>query len=407
MHNLFTLSEEETVIDPDTVAAGLIDYKNSIPAGKNILIDPESGQFAVASGPVPSSIGYNIGISAEIGAGPFHRRTLGKQDIIRTATTRWKPGPNGSFVMETPSKKGALYRQDFVSDGVTLIEDDATYFPVADKTSIRNLTVCAGDYRCPFLLLKDASSTNIGTNWVLNTGENKNSFLTLEGLRIGTTADEAVILRGNYECVTIRNCTFDPDGSRPDGTSIPATPLVVEGYVEKLILDKSIACRIIENNNGHIRQLIVRDSIMQCNSAKTLHLLNGAMTIENSTIMGTVTAKKLFASNSIFSEKIYLQDKQNSAFRYCIVRRDISLAIPYETVQIEPGFGLFSSETFGEPSYASLRRDLPESILCAGENNLEPGVFNHLHTQEKLRELRKKAAEYAPFGTIAEMISET
>ena len=93
-----------------------------------------------------------------------------------------------------------------------------------------------------------------------------NSKLVFDGLWIGAEVASIVILRGDYKEVTLRHVTFDPGGPKtrdPGSDELPAISIVVEGNIEKLVVDASIIGAIELKNDSYVEMIKITDSIVQ------------------------------------------------------------------------------------------------------------------------------------------------
>jgi hypothetical protein len=95
-----------------------------------------------------------------------------------------------------------------ISTGVVQIEDNRSYTIAADHLSIADFTLQAANQRRPYL--------EIQSDFVLSSGPGTNARLLLDGLWIAAKGNGKfkIIIRGAFECVTIRHCTFDPGGDK-------------------------------------------------------------------------------------------------------------------------------------------------------------------------------------------------
>ena len=374
------------------IMAGNLSAWNAHPPNKRLVIDPERGRFRFLDGTeneeTPIFCTYHYGFSGKTGAGTFAR-----------------PEVENSVPVNTRSGGGPLQATDLNNDGITQIDDNYTYGPVSDKLSIKNLTLQSQNGRRPYLLL--------ASNWVLGTGSNQDSRLVLDGLWIGSRRDQhlEIILRGNYECVTIRHCTIDPGGDKNDlGEELFAVSLVVEGFVEKMIIDASITGPILTRNSGVLKELIVCDSILQSveTAVPVLYLPLGLARLERSTLWGRIKVHRLYASEVIATGRVVVTDTQNGCFRFSAAPKSSRLPRPYESfLFITDTNHWFTSRRFGQPGYAQISETAPEILSRGAENGAEMGAFNGLLNPIKFDGLRAKIEEYMPFGLIPIFINET
>jgi hypothetical protein len=242
-----SLSVEESgvkVSREKITAANLGNWDVNVPS-KRLAIDPEHGRLLFSGDPPENvKVTYHYGFSGEIGAGTYNRPDV-------------EANTPGSEVSGGGSELSAA---NILNNGITQINDSATYSPVGNKNAVVKLTLQAANKQRPYLRLT--------RDWILNTGPNINSELILDGLWVGGNSNGPfkIILKGNYEKVLIRHCTLDPgeqNGTDANGDTIHAVPLLIDGYVEQLEIAASITGPIQIGENGILEKLSVRDSILQ------------------------------------------------------------------------------------------------------------------------------------------------
>ncbi|MCI0774513.1 MAG: hypothetical protein J4N97_02155 [Chloroflexi bacterium] len=366
--------------------------------GKRIAVEPERGRLLFLEPPSePISVSYYHGLSGEVGAGGYERQEcLVPVNRVRTEITGG----------------GATLNPDAIhNDGVTQINDSATYEPVSDKLAVRNLTLQAANGHRPYLLP--------GVNWVLNAAEFSDSTVTLDGLWIGGTGGE-VILRaerhvegvlqhGSYERVTIRHCTLDPGGETADCNPIQPVPLLIDCRVKELVILNSIMGPILTTDRGYVEKLSICDSIVQSldPAVPAISLGQGELKLDRDTVFGDVQAHRLRASEALIEGKVNVSDVQSGCFRFSAASADSVLPHPYRSVELTGERHIFTSRRFGDPGYGQLSDSAPESLKRGAENTSEIGVFSNLINPIKLDGLTAKAREFMPFGLIPMMINET
>jgi len=375
-------------VPPVQTAAGNLRDWVANAAVERVVIDPERGRLLFAVGGPPaagSSVTYHYAFSGEIGAGTYSRGRVES----RTPSFTHQDG-------------GAVPSAGLANDGVTQLEDSATYGPIGDKLQVRDLTLQAANQQRPYVRLE--------SNWVLNTGAgNQESELLLDGLWLGAAGNFAVILRGDYERVTIRSCTFDPGGSDADGNVIPPVPLVIEANVEELVIEQSIMGPIRTHAGGDVARLVVEDSIVQSqvHGVAALALPAGEARMNRVTVFGEVDVHRLWASEALLVGRVDVTDTQAGCFRFSAAPRGSRLPRPYQSHWIAASGHLFTSRRFGQPGYAQLSEAAPPELLRGAENGSEIGAFSALLNPVKLDSLLAKVAEYSPFGLIPIVIPET
>jgi hypothetical protein len=379
-----------TIVSVENTTAGNL-LSGPVNTNKSLVIDPEHGRFRFTAAIDPLLTvycSYHYGFSGNIGAGTYTRSCLGalKPDQVK-------------------SGGGALLAADLLNDGVVQISDNKTYGPIADKLSIRHMTLYAGNQQRPYIQLE--------SDWTLNTGANKNATLTLDGCWFGSTANTnvSIILKGNYERVTIKDCTIDPGGSNnAKGETIFPVTLKIEGFVETLCIQSSITGPVILDSTGTVEQVFISDSIVQSvNPAiKAIDIRQGKTDIARTTVFGEMTVHELYASELLLTGLGTVKNTQEGCFRFSAAPKASKLPRPYESfLFIHDSNHWFTSRRFGDPGYAQLSDTVPAAIARGAENGSEMGAFSGLLNPIKFDGLRTKIDEYMPFGLIPIFINRT
>ena len=369
------------VIPPEQIVAGNLESRTPwlVPI-KRLVIDPENGRFNLIEQDASKEINvtYFYGFSGPIGAGTYNRSVvLGDH------------GVEGG---------GKLDAAKINNNGITHIKDSKTYGPVGSKDKVENLSLIAANEQRPYLRLEN--------NWILK-GAIEDAKLNLEGIWVGSKGPYGIIMRGDYEQVTIRNCTLDP-GCDTDlsGHVINPVPLIIEGYVEQLIIESSITGAIQTGEDGYVEQIIIRDSIVQ--NAQGLAISGNQAKLERVTILGSIQVSRLQASEALITGRVVVADIQNSCFRFSAAPNTSVMPRPYESFLFaEDTQHWFNSCRFGHPGYGQLSETAPAELQRGAENGSEIGAFNNLNNPLKLDSLRSKIEEYMPFGLIPIFINET
>lgn len=369
--------------------ANLISW--SVAISKELAIDPENGRFMFLSAPEKPEdiyIAYHYGFSGPIGAGSYERRW-----IIDSVPNTIKTGG------------GTLSATDLLNNGTTQIDDSKTYGPIASKISIVEMVLQAGNKKRPYLRLESP--------WILSTGTNKNSLLTLDGLWIGAKGNlnAEIILRGHFEYVVIRNCTLDPGGSKNiKNEDLFPVNLIIEGHVENLCIESSILGPVIVGNDGYVEQTCIKDSIIQSidSSVNAVEIKTGKTDMERSTIFGQIDLHRLYATEVLITAKSNVTDTQNGCFRFSAAPRSSRLPHPFECLLFEHDTNhWFTSRRFGDPGYGQLSDTAPAILMKGAENGSEMGAYGNLLNPIKFEGLKTKIDEYMPFGLIPIYIHKT
>lgn len=358
---------------------------------KSLIIDPENGRIRFLDSAAEEGVvvSYAYGFSGEIGAGPYDRRYVEENEPGSLIATG-----GGEILAADLDHQG----------GISQIDDSSTYGPVANKNSVRDLTLQAANHQRPYLRLEE--------NWRLSTGANVNALLTLDGLWIGATGACEIRLVGNYECVVLHHCTLDPGGATDiAGNQILPLPLVIEGTVERLVIDHCITGPIATRDEGLVEELVICDSIIQSvlPAIEAIHLETAVATLDRTTIFGSTVLHRLEASEVLMTDVATITDTQAGCFRFSAAPVGSRLPRPYPhpLLSFSDSGHWFTSRVFGEPGYAQLSETAPEALRRGAENGAEVGAFSSLINPIKLDSLKIKVAEYMPFGLIPIFINET
>lgn len=369
----------------ETVAGDLSAWAATAP-GKTLVVDPERGRFLFLGGPpdAGSTVSYYYGFSGEIGAGTYSRL-----DVEERPPDVSHPGP------------GPITAAQLQNDGVLQLEDSGTYGPVANKLAVNDLVFQAANQERPYVRLE--------SDWVLNTGANTNARLLLDGLWLGADGSFSIVLRGDYELVEIRHTTLDPGGEDVDGNPISPVPLVVEGRVERMVVDHAIVGPISVGPDGVLECLQVNDAIVDGAPAATspLELPRTEVELTRVTVFGEVDVNRLWATEALITGAVDVTDTQNGCFRFSAAPAGSRLPQPYESHEFDDPGHFFTSRRFGDPGYAQLSLTAPVTLVRGAENGSEIGAFSALLNPIRLDSLLAKVDEFLPFGLIPIYILET
>lgn len=376
--------------------AGNIDnWALTPPNGIDWVVHPERGRFLVNPGNnsfASIRVRYHVGMLAPVGAGAFKREEYGEPDSVK-----WN---GGSCAGGTPN------------DGVAQVVDSATYVNPPDQMSLKKCTVRAAKDQRPYLRL-----TNF---WRLSAAVN-NAEVTLDGLWIGTRRiPRSVVLQSsapgfNFEKVTLRYCTLDPGGADANGVQLPPVSLVIDCFVEELVIERCILSDIhLEGENSGINRLVIRDSIVHAQTAGIvpINLATAHLTIERCTVLApslaaqAVNVERIDASQTLVAGIVQVADAQSGCFRFSARAEGSPVPHPYRSQIITDLPGLFATRCFGDPHYLQLSPTAPTEISRGAQDGCEMGAFNSSIVPVKLDGLRAKIDEFLPFGRLPNLIIE-
>ncbi len=338
---------------------------------QKVVVDPESGRLLFEE-PADETVtvSYCYGFSADIGAGVYDRR--GFLQI-----------PDRDHILHDG---GPLTANHLLNEGVTQLNDSATYGPVSNKLGVNKMSLQAANGQRPYLRLE--------SDWILNTGSNMESILLLEGLWIGSKSGASIILRGDYEQVIISHSTLDPGGSsiltKDEGgdkrPAISPVQLIIDGNVKELLIQASILGPILARDDGIIEKLTIRDSVLQSLDPDSPALLMDEVEVEMKrvTVFGGMKVHRLWASEALITDTVEVQDTQTGCFRFSaapekcfdVASDKTRLPHPYESHPIKDSDHFFTSHRFGDPGYAQLSETCPEELRRGAESGSEIGAFS-------------------------------
>jgi hypothetical protein len=405
---------------PESALAALRDQ------GKCAVIDPATGQVALLIEKERAAAGvlvtYSYGFSAEIGGGPYHRRTPqgvpAEARLITVARGTTTPTLRAALACwdeycaccdeRGVEPRGIIRLLDNARHGDDGAGDLMVALPLGADLTIaadngvrpaigpgRRLVVRydrpekSGQPALSIRSLKTApDDASIG-------GDVRSRHLRIDGLLIdGGLRVEA---KAPYESgagharISIEHCTIIPGGVELD---LPPT----RARVTLLTIASSIVGPL--RAPSELSGIIASDSIIdgapeQPTKAPALMGLAGSagapLTIERVTIFGDVLAQDLTAHDCIIAGAAH-------------DRGDPTLGRVYHTYIAANSAGaapLFAATRYGQPGYAQLRPDCPAAIRRGAADGSELGVFYSLHHAQAEENLAPILDEYLPIGLEA------
>ncbi len=376
-------------------SANLDDWSAAPPAGVEWVVQPEKGRFLVNRGGnsfASLRVRYHQVVPAAVGAG-----ALGREPDGSAPGLFWN---SGAFGDGTPA------------DGAVLIQDSASYVNPPDQPTLVRCQVRAAEGERPYLRLNNFWRLGAGTN---------NAELTLDGLWIGTrSVPRSVVLQGmgadaNFERATLRYCTLDPGGIDANGGTLPAVTLVIDCFVEELLIENCILAGIrLQGSDAAVSRLIVRDSIIHSRTpgSVAIDLATTHLCIQRSTLLApslsetAINVERIHAEDTLVAGLVHASDSQNGCFRFCARSAGSTVPHPYRSQLLGDGGGLFASRRFGDPHYLRLSDAAPVGISRGASNGSEMGAFCRENEPARLDSLLTKIHEFTPFGRLPNLIRE-
>lgn len=390
LKNAVSVYVDEEKIPPDRIMAGLAENAPTTePVQQHLLIDPQNGRLLVLDPPGSQAgkiiVDYCFGIPSAIGAGTYKRKA-----------------PVENYRINLISGNPEIVPLKLQNNRMNLITDSITYTGVPDKLSVEKLVLGASDGARPYICLQG--------DWTLG-GAGEASELCLDGLWIGSSAPSELVITGVFNLVIIRHCTLDPGGDKNlKGEIIHPVPLFVNGSIGCLEIDSSVMGPVHLGPAGHIRNVVIRDSVIQSvlPGVPAVDIHEGVTVMERVTVMGNVRLLRMISTDSLLAGDAWVTDNQNGCFRFSAAGESSSLPHFYESLLFPlSDQNFFLSRRFGQPGYARIAETAPESLKTGSENGSEMGAFCNMANSLKSESLLNKLEEYMPFGLIPVLVYHT
>jgi hypothetical protein len=391
--------------------------------GHYLVVDPQLGTVMSQSTGSDNMIAPVLyyGFPGEVGAGTYSRL-----DSLVTAGATLDDGGDG--VGRVPVTLNLLA-------SVEQLENSKTYTTNTNLVDVEDYRLQAKNLERPYLLCSKAESPTTWTITAKTKGANEVRNLAFEGVWIGiedsaagvenvgagnpaTPVEGRLVLAESWDRVEITHCTLDPGGEQVrdapgDAVAIQYVTLEISGFIEELIIDHSIVGPILGTNSSldgcAVGKLIIRDSIVMSidsNVPQAIDVELGEVYLERSTVVGGITANRIYASDSLVTGAGVIADRQNGCFRFSA---GVEGGWPraYESYffsQFDPAW--VHSQRFGDADFLRLTDLAPEEIRMGAENHCEMGVWNHLLDEIKRTDLQAKLGEFMPFDLLMQLVTE-
>jgi hypothetical protein len=384
---------------------------------KQIAIDPVLGRIAFPQdekAPDPTHVycSFHYGFSADIGGGHYHRApsfSQNLQSIMRVAQQSQHSSIQDALDNIAPHPSSGQGLTDVIE-----ISDDGHY---REALTIhagdgQRIEIRAADFHRPLIVPEQKSGIP-----EIHISGSESGEVILNGLHISNCI---LRVRGHLGHLTLRHCTLVPGLT----LSIEAMPqhahqpsLIVEAAHTQVEIDHCIvgALHVHASAHVHIISSIIdataREHVAYASPATHAHLPGGALSIENSTIIGRVATTALeLASNTLFlahsssdeAPPIYVERRQEGGVRFSYLpersltprRYRCQPATAEQAQEVEPQF---TSLRYGNPGYCQLLQRTALHVRQGADDGAEMGVFHDLLQPQREGNLRERLKEYLPF----------
>lgn len=393
--------------------------------GKQAAVDPATGRIALLCDPKRAAAGvlvaYGYGFSAEIGGGPYHRRTM--QDVpagtwlqpvargtavptLRDALERWK-----AYCKDHEAPRGIIRLLDNARHGDDGLGDLVVELPLG-----ADLTIAADNGVRPaigpgvrLVVHYDEPDAKPGLAYLVPAAPRINApgardmlgrRLRLDGLLIdGGLRVDAVALSesgAGEAALSIEHCTIVPGGVElaMPGSRARATRLTIASSIVGPLRAPSELAGITARDSildgapeddvkaPALAGVSVSDASVREKNAPAPH--GPLLSIERVTVFGDVRARGLNARDSLVAGALDVSDQRLS-------RIDHAASAPGVIPR-------FTATRYGHPGYAQLRPDNPGAVRRGAADGSELGVFHSLHHAQAEENLAPVLDEYLPVG---------
>ena len=165
-----------------------------------------------------------------------------------------------------------------------------------------------------------------------------------------------------------------------------------------------------------LNRALLEESFPVALGVAALAVTDAAVQLTRVTVLGTIAAHRLSASDSILAGFATVDDAQDGCVRFSAYVGGSAIPRPYASAVIAAGAPIFTSECYGEPGFAQLTEAADAaisggaagaSIASGAENGSEMGAFCADLNPVKERGLLAKYAEYMPLGLTPVIIHVT
>lgn len=418
------------------VPCDLSGWEHVTPQGK-VAVDPILGRIVFSADIIPKKdvqVYYYYGFSSDVGGGFYDRRT----DAWQTGESFRQYNIAESLDIKTIKDAIFFWEAEKRPNALFCIKDSRIYGEdIPDLTIPAGITleIRADNEKRPALHLSKPLKIKGEEPAIKDAPGGKIIF---DGLLIAGNGIN--VLDGDLGCLQIRHSTLVPGlDLNTDGTakSKGQESLVVEkGNLRLNVnINRSITGSLnLENADC----LSIKDSIIDGLGDSAIK--GPSAIIKESTILGSVSVKSVrLGSNSIFTEKVIAERKQEGCMRFCYFPPDSEVPRQYHcqpntAIQVatkeelnaavakDPGMTLqdkkeledkiktrltlklkpiFTDLSYSHAAYAQLHFQCSEEIRRGADDEAEMGVFHHVQQPQREANLSASLEEYLRVGLEA------
>jgi hypothetical protein len=382
--------------------------RSALLAPGQLGIDPELGRFALPPGdPAVAagkfSVDYVEACSAPIGALNYDRQ-LDPNTHANVVVAQSGDADTPVAVHTTLADAVSAARDGDIIE----IADSASYLSAsiaASNSAVKNLTIRAAAGQRPCLLFYDNTGALEASSLSFTVPMTSLSF---NGLLL---SGGPILIEGLVKQVTLTSCSLDPE---PGVAMLEASDTTLTSgavYVLSACVVGGIGTAI------GVTQLTIADSIVDA-KAKAAITASGKVQLERCTVVGTITAGVLTASECLLNDLASVQDQQAGCVRFSRFEAGYVLPRRYRSIPNDQQLQacsksarclapFFHSRRFPRPDYMQLAAGCASPILSASESGAEVGAFASGLNTIRLGNLRTKLQEFMPVGLTAIVIADT
>ncbi len=358
-------------VPPEQIVAGDLSVWRDPPAGRRVIVDPARGRLRFASAPGASlRVDFHVGLVGPVGATPHSRSPIASP---------------------TDPVAGGGTLPALVDGTVVEITDSLNYELSGSVAVPTSLAIVARDRERPYL---DTSAGNV----IFDSGAAVDASLILDGLWLGGGND--VVIRGDFASVRLRRCTLDP-GTAVAGDGVG---LRIEGNIGTLLIERSIVGPLAVSPTAIVGTIEVADSVLEPAdradpASAAVAASRTTLDIARSTVLGAVTALRLWATDCLFVRPVTIADTQAGCFRFSAAPVGSRIPHPYESTTT-PGQALFTTRDSWRPGYVQLLASAGPGIMRGAETTSQMGAYSSALEPIVFDSLTTKVAEYLPIGRL-------